>query len=167
MQQSRSIFALIITRLVEKYTATLGLYDLVSRDQGAFDMKLDKVIVHPDYKELTNDVMLARLAKPVQFNDFIQPACFVHATRNILRYTKNKKCYTVGYGLAENMEDALRLQKLEISAKEPSACNNDQLNSVQLKRGTVCVGPPDGKIGGSCKVSEHDLTVCVACEKVR
>lgn len=97
--------------------------------------------------------MLARLDKPIYFNDYIQPACFLPATRNVIRYARNKKCYSVGYGLTDGMEDALRLQKIQIAAKLPNECNSDKLGLVQLKRGSLCVGPPAGHIGGSCKVS--------------
>lgn len=102
---------------------------------------------------MNNDLLLIRLAKPVKFNEKVQPACFVHRTRNIHMFTKRRKCYTVGYGLTDGMVDAIKLQKLEISTKDPSECNSDQLGSVRLRRGTVCVGPPDGKEGGSCKVN--------------
>lgn len=103
--------------------------------------------------DLNNDLLLIKLAKPVKFNEKVQPACFVHRTRNIHMFTKRRKCYTVGYGLTDGMVDAIKLQKLEISTKNPSECNSDQLGSVKLRRGTICVGPPDGKEGGSCKVN--------------
>lgn len=114
-------------------------------------MRIDKIIVHPDYNDLTNDITLMKMSEPVKFNDFIQPACLIHATRNVLEFTKSKYSFTVGYGLIEGMASAARLQKLQIQSKQPSECNSDKLGSVQLRRGTMCIGPMKGKKGGSCK----------------
>lgn len=139
----------------DKYKATLGLYDLVEPEKRSFTVDIDRMVAHPNYKDLTNDLALFRLAKPVEFNDLVQPACLVRATRNVLDYTRGKRCYNVGYGLTEGMNEAIRLQKLRIEPRKPSECNSDKLGSVQLKRGTVCIGPVNGKIGGSCKVSRR------------
>lgn len=138
----------------DNITATLGLYDLVSPDKSSFTKSIDRLIVHPDYKDLHNDLTLLRLAEPVEFNDQVQPACLIQPTRNILGYTKEKKCFTVGYGLTDGMMETVRLQKLEIRTNQASHCNSDKLGSVQLKPGTVCIGPQESQIGGSCKVSD-------------
>lgn len=136
---------------VDKFTVTLGLYDLVSPEHEALALGIDKLIVHPDYNDLANDLTLMRLSKPVEFNEFIQPACLIHPTRNVLDYTRDKFSFTVGYGLTEGMVGAVKLQKLQIKTKMPSDCNSDKLGSVQLRRGTMCIGPPKGHKGGSCK----------------
>ena len=111
------------------------------------------MVLHPNYQNLENDLLMLRLEKPIKISDTIQPACLVQPTRNIQAFTRRRKCYNVGYGLTDGMADAIKLQKVAIVTKQPSDCNSDKLGSVQLKRGTVCIGPPDGKIGGSCKVS--------------
>lgn len=102
---------------------------------------------------MNNDLTLFRLDRAIKFNDYIQPACLIGSTKNVIAYAQRKKCFTVGYGLVEDMVEAIKLQKLQILAKQPSDCNSDKLNNLQLRRGTVCIGPLDGKIGGSCKVS--------------
>lgn len=138
---------------LSEYKVTVGLYDLINPDERSYEMDIDRLIRHPDYEDLTNDLLLIRLARTVTFDDRVQPACFVHRTRNIHLFTKRRKCYTVGYGLTEGMNDAIRLQKMEITTMDPSECNSDQLGIVRLRQGTVCVGPPDNREGGSCKVS--------------
>lgn len=135
----------------KNYTATLGQYDLVTPDETSFSVDIDKLIVHPQYKDLNNDLALFRLAKPVVFNDFVQPICLIDPIRNIHAYTKDKICYTIGYGLTRDMISAIKLQKLKIKTMKPSDCNEDQLGAVKLRRGTICIGPGD-KLGGSCKV---------------
>ena len=137
----------------ERINATLGLYDLISPDNSSFSVAVDKLVVHPDYKEMSNDLALFRLARPVEFNEFIQPACLVGPTRNVLVTTEDKICYTVGFGLTAGMVNAVRLQKLRVVARQPAECNSDTLGSIRLRSGTVCIGPPMGQIGSSCKVS--------------
>lgn len=131
--------------------ATVGLYDMITPENTSVTVHFDKVIVHPNYNnELDNDLSLLRMKEPLKFNDFIQPLCLINATRNILAFTKNRKCYAVGYGLTDNMMASVKLQKLEISAKPPNDCNSDKLDHIQLRAGTICVGPAK-KTGGSCK----------------
>lgn len=137
---------------VDKFKATFGLYDLIIPERESFSVRIDKIIVHPEYNDLTHDITLMRLAEEIKFNDLIQPACLIHGTRNILDYTKDKATYTVGYGLIEGMVSALKLQKLQIKTKQPSECNSDEMGGVVLRRGTMCIGTPDGKEGSSCRV---------------
>lgn len=145
---------------VKNFNATLGLYDMVSPDKSAFTTTIDKIIVHPDYKELNNDLALFRLTAPVSFSDFVQPACLIKATRNVLQYTHAKRCYAVGYGLTAGMVAAVKLQKLRIKPKQPSECNSDQLGYVQLRSNTVCIGVPEGKTGATCKGDSGGPDLC-------
>ena len=44
------------------------------------DVKVEKQIIHPDYKTTrsgiaVNDIMLIKLEKPVEYNDFVSPIC--------------------------------------------------------------------------------------------
>lgn len=135
----------------KNYSATLGLYDLVTPENTSFTVEIDRLIIHPQYRDLNNDLALFRLREPVVFNDFVQPACFIDPIRNLNAYTKDKMCYTIGYGLTNNMISAIKLQKLKIRTKSPRDCNGDRLGAVKLRRGTVCIGPGED-IGISCKV---------------
>lgn len=144
-----------IGRSASNFNITFGLYDLLSPDQGSFSRSVDKLVVHPDYKDLSNDLTLMRLSQPVNFTDQVQPACLVSPTRNIVTTVGERPAFAVGYGLVESMMDAVRLQKLRVSPKQPADCNSDTLGNVQLRRNTVCMGPPPGQIGGSCKVSSR------------
>lgn len=145
---------------VTNFKATLGLYDMVSPDKSAFETTFDRIIVHPDYHELNNDLALFRLAAPISFSEFVQPACLVRATRNVLQYTFAKRCYAVGYGLTAGMVAAVKLQKLRIKPRPPRECNSDTLGSVQLRRNTVCIGVPDGQTGATCKGDSGGPDLC-------
>lgn len=123
-------------------------------------MPIDKVIRHPAYQELTNDLSLMRLARSIEFSEFIQPICLLEPTRDILAYTKSLTCMNIGYGLIENMMQAVRLQKIIIRPLAAEHCNSEKLDDVQLRTGTVCIGPPEGKIGGSCHGDSGGPDVC-------
>lgn len=133
--------------------ASVGLYNLVAPDERAFDVRFDRLLVHPDFNDLNNDLALLRTSKPVALGEFVQPVCLVNATRSVLAFARRRKCYSLGYGLTSDLDEAVRLQKLEISVRAPSECNSDQLNGVQLRPGTVCVGPARRHAGASCRVS--------------
>lgn len=120
-------------------------------DDKSFEAQIDKLILHPQYDDLNNDLALFRLKDPVVFDDFIQPACLISPIRNIEAYTRDKICYSVGYGLTNNMISAIKLQKLRIRTKSPSECNEDHLGAVKLRRSTICIGPGQ-EVGSSCKV---------------
>lgn len=141
---------------MHNFNATLGLYDMVSPDPGAFTTTIDKIIVHPDYQELTHDLALFRLSAPISFSEFVQPACLIGPTRNVLQLTRTRRCYAVGYGLTAGMMAAVKLQKLVIQPQPPSECNSDQLGQVQLRRNTICIGVPQNHTGGSCKVGRRN-----------
>lgn len=135
------------------YTATLGLYNLITPEADALSLPIDKVVLHPEYNDLNNDISLMRLAREVKFNNVIQPVCLIGQTRNVVARTERLQCFNVGYGLVEGMNRPVSLQKIQIRAMNPGECNSDKLNDIHLRTGSVCIGPPPGKLGSACRVS--------------
>lgn len=138
----------------------MGLYDLVTPDATATKVKFDKLVVHPKYNNLNNDVSLFRIKETLKFDDFVQPACLVNKTENVVEHTGKFNCMAVGYGLIDSMAYAIKLQKLEIKPRKPEECNNDQMNNVKLRQNTICIGPMDDKIGGSCQGDSGGPNLC-------
>jgi secreted trypsin-like serine protease len=149
--------------------ATLGLYDLVVPDETAFDVKIDKVIAHPHYDDLDNDLGLFRLEREVEFSKYIQPVCLIGEPRiDLLTYSKERRCYVVGYGMTEGMKFATKLQKLSIQAREPSECNETSTNPLLLKKNTVCIGPNNERdVGSSCMGDSGGPNLCYEPETDR
>lgn len=118
--------------------------------------------MHPEYYDMNNDLALFRLARQVEFNTYVQPVCLVgRETKNLISYAEKRRCYAIGYGLTEGMNFAVKLQKLRINTRSPDECNSDQLNDLELRRGTVCVGPSnDKKMGSSCKGDSGGPNLC-------
>lgn len=131
----------------------MGLYDLLMPDRTSVSIPVAKLVVHEDFEDLNNDLALLKLARPVQFTEHIGPVCLLGPSRSVLAYTRRRKCYALGYGLRADLAVATRLQKLAVTAMAPSECNGDRLNQLELRRGAVCVGPAESKVGSACQVS--------------
>lgn len=140
---------------VGNYKGVLGKYDMLVKEKTETEVKFDKMIRHPNYTDdFQNDLTLFRLDKPVELNDYIQPVCLIDQQHNdSVAFTKNRKCYNVGYGLTESHMEALKLQKLQVEAKKPEECNNATMDALKLVKDSLCIGPRADQVGASCKVS--------------
>lgn len=132
------------------YAATLGLYDLVVPDSGSFEMPIDRVIVHPNYTDLANDLSLMRLVRSVEFDDVIQPICLEDPVEDMINRTRSLDCFNVGYGLIEDMMSAVKLQKISVRVVPISECKTDLKEYWESEPNSLCIGPLEGRIGGSC-----------------
>ena len=73
------------------------------------DIPVAEVILHPDYRRIPpglalNDVMLLKLSRPAQFNDFVAPVCL--PSPNLAEYGEpgapvfgNNNLTVVGWGM--------------------------------------------------------------------
>lgn len=118
-------------------------------DRESFQLAIDKVVLHPNYKDLSDDLSLMRLARRIEFNDRVQPICLDPMKGSASQINK-MRCVNVGYGLLEEAMEAVKLQKIEVRVLEPKECMSDSAGLQQVKPRTLCIGPPEGKIGGSC-----------------
>lgn len=84
------------------YKVTFGQYDLTELEDSVVTFDVDKWVPHPEYNSnLENDLMLLRLDKPVEYNDYIAPACILPNVRNVVDYASSKTCFNIGYGLGK------------------------------------------------------------------
>lgn len=61
---------------------------------------VDEVILHENYDEVNNfyDVALLKLSSPVNWTDFVRPACLPFPSISVLS-PYYKVCYAIGHGL--------------------------------------------------------------------
>lgn len=118
-------------------------------DRESYQLAIDKVVLHPNYKDLYDDLSLMRLARRVEFNEHVQPVC-LDPRRSSASHIRRMRCVNVGYGLLEEMMQAVKLQKIEVTVLEPRDCMSESAELKQVRPRTLCIGPPEGKIGGSC-----------------
>jgi secreted trypsin-like serine protease len=70
-------------------------------DPDAQNLKVDRVITHPDYNDndarnvIINDIALLRLSKPVTFTDTVRPICLPSENVNLQQF---KVCVATGFG---------------------------------------------------------------------
>lgn len=72
-----------------------GDYNLYAMDITEKKFNVSQIILHPKYYpvSLNNDIALIKLAKPVSFNNYIQPICLPSVNEKI-QY--GKVCYVAG-----------------------------------------------------------------------
>lgn len=138
---------------VQNYKGEFGRYDLMVTEKTVQKVTFDKMIVHPEYKDLQNDITLLRLSKPVSFNQNVQPVCVIEERhKDTVLFSKERKCYNIGYGLTVDMVAAVKLQKIEIEVRPAIECNKDKF-TVKLRDRELCMGPRKDHVGASCQVS--------------
>lgn len=61
------------------------------------EVEIEEIIPHPEYSDSTfsNDVMLLKLAEPVEMTDGVSPVCLPVAGED---YTAGRHCYSTGWG---------------------------------------------------------------------
>ncbi|KAJ8021024.1 Hyalin [Holothuria leucospilota] len=77
----------------------LGEVHLTNESVTRVNRSVEWIIVHPGYHSivLDNDIALIQLTEPVEFDDFVSPAC-LPSDSNIIEEEKYSKCYATGWG---------------------------------------------------------------------
>ena len=80
------------------FTVTLGIRHLSDNHEHKVEIGADQVIMHPDYGDINgiaNDVALLHLSEPVEFSDYVRPACLATAQNETGAYSR---CWIAGWG---------------------------------------------------------------------
>ncbi|KAM4534089.1 chymotrypsin-like elastase family member 2A [Odontesthes bonariensis] len=131
-----------------KYRVVVGEYNLYEYDGSEQFIRVDTVIVHPDWNDdlaKGNDIALLKLANPMYDNGFVEIATFPYPEQTL---PHGFTCYITGWGLMDHIGSAPdKLQVAPINVVEHSVCSQHEWwGSIALKT-MVCAGG-DGVISG-------------------
>lgn len=145
-----------------RYRVVVGLNDMANHEASAVRHRVMKVIVHPGWSgdrsnDMSNDIALVQLAKPVKFNDYVQPACLPDQVDSDSLYTPGAAAILSGWGemdpKAPTQEEPGRmptaLQATMMPIIETEACANANEWYQQMVTGTMmCAGFMEGGVDG-------------------
>jgi secreted trypsin-like serine protease len=105
------------------------------------EIKVEKVVIHPKWNSrvIDNDIALFKLAKPVTFTDYIQPACLPSVPAPL----GSKDCYITGWGKIRHpgsMHSYLQQAVMPpVDSKTCYAKNKGTIN-IPITAGMQCAG---------------------------
>ncbi|XP_053222974.1 suppressor of tumorigenicity 14 protein isoform X1 [Podarcis raffonei] len=121
-------------------TAYMGLLDQGDRSNSNVQQRgLKRVIRHPYFNDASydNDIAVAELSSPVEFNKYIQPICLPDVTHD---FPVGKSLWVTGWGATqESGNGASILQKLEIRVINQTVCRSLMVPNDVTDR-MMCVG---------------------------
>jgi len=83
----------------EENMVVVGMHNRNSPENTAQRVRVTDVIVMPKYgrlgREMSNDVMLLKLERPLTFNDAVSPVCLPSQFKSI---ASGRRCFSTGWG---------------------------------------------------------------------
>lgn len=139
----------------------LGEYNQTSTSgrTAVVDIEVDEAIPHPNYKktEKYDDIGLIRMKQPVQFSEFIRPACLSETSGRELR-----EAIATGWGKTSyKSKGSDILMKVQLEMFSDSECRQQfimESNTATFRNGInaqtqFCAGSRD-KLKDVCQVME-------------
>ncbi|XP_068401891.1 transmembrane protease serine 3 isoform X1 [Eschrichtius robustus] len=143
--------------LPKSWTIQVGLVSLL--DSPAPSHLVEKIIYHSKYKpkRLGNDIALMKLARPVAFNDMIQPVCLPNSEEH---FPDGKMCWTSGWGATEDGGDASPvLNHAAVPLISNKICNHRDVYGGIISPSMLCAGYLKGGVD-SCQGDSGGPLVC-------
>ncbi|XP_078285397.1 testisin-like [Rhinoraja longicauda] len=123
----------------DNWTAVFGVHLLDQATKNIQKRTIKTIKIHPNATNFDYDVALLELAEPVEYTDFVQPACLPAATTSISGQT----CTTIGWGQTNENAGPLsnELLKTEVKVFTKSKCREKMPKIVSH---VICAGAPEG-----------------------
>ncbi|XP_021196495.2 transmembrane protease serine 9 isoform X1 [Helicoverpa armigera] len=152
-------------RLVDQNTLTvyLGKHNLRTSVEGVQVRFVGKITVHPDYNATTfsRDVAILELREPVQYSDWIRPACLWPDNEIALKNVIGKKGSVVGWGFDDTgvATEELSLVEMPVVSQETCIRSYSEFFVRFTSDYTYCAGYRDGLYNEKTGVRES-TSVC-------
>lgn len=140
------------------FSVKFGEHDRKSFEGTEVRIRVDKVIRHPQYDKLTNDIALMKLEHPVKLNKYISPVCL--PTGNVPAGTR---CYITGWGMTHFPGDMTRfLQQgvLPVVTNEKCYEKNKHLVPKPVTNDMICGGSGGSDPQNGCHGDSGGPYVC-------
>ncbi|XP_039466216.1 serine protease 27-like isoform X2 [Oreochromis aureus] len=119
----------------------LGVQNLTGAFPPVVGLRVDKIICHPDYRNLTlkNNICLLKLSTPVNFTDYIQPICL--AAENSTFYAGTNTWLT-GFGITSNLTfpNILQEANVPVVGNNECQCYYEDLTFSSITENMICTG---------------------------
>ncbi|XP_078283169.1 transmembrane protease serine 9-like [Rhinoraja longicauda] len=126
-------------RTADNWTAVFGVHFLGQTTKNIQKRTIKRIKIHPHATNYDYDVALLELSKPVEYTDFVQPACLPAATTSI----SGQICTTIGWGQTDENAGRLsnELLKTEVKVFTKSKCREKMPKKASH---VICAGAPEG-----------------------
>lgn len=110
------------------------------------DFDFEEIIEHPDYGKrgvVSDDIALIRLARPIKFNEWIQPVCLPDRDMDVPAALGEKWAIITGWGFTENGTTSDRLLQVSLPLVDMARCNQTYQGKLVGKQ--LCFGGTKGQ----------------------
>ncbi|KAK2150171.1 hypothetical protein LSH36_419g00023 [Paralvinella palmiformis] len=148
------------------YRVRVGEYNRLVTDADELTLKIDKVIKHADYSDMTsaNDIALIKTSKKIVFNEYVKPICLPGANTQL---SINSDVEIAGWGVTEDdLTSASEIvQKANMKLASLSLCQrtygsrivNDDMLCVTDGYGDNIRSACSGDSGGPLMLRSNDV----------
>jgi len=141
-----------------KFSIRVGEHDRWKEEGTEVDIKVSKVIRHPqfDHHTYNNDIALLKLERPIKFNRYVSPVCLPQKD-----VPAGTKCFVTGWGQTEHegLSHILKQGRLPVvTNKECWIHNNHRHHPVY--DGMICAGSGGSELTSACHGDSGGPLVC-------
>ncbi|KAJ7415909.1 Acrosin [Willisornis vidua] len=134
-------------RNISRLYLVIGATQLTKPGPWAQLRRIKQLQVHESYNkdDMSNDIALVKLNKPVLCSPYTQLACVPDATLNV---SELETCYVAGWGAttARAQKSSDILQEARVHLINVKLCNSSRWYAGKIHSHNLCAGYPEGKI---------------------
>eukprot|EP00057_Strongylocentrotus_purpuratus_P021674 XP_011676148.1 PREDICTED: transmembrane protease serine 3-like [Strongylocentrotus purpuratus] len=142
------------------FTVTLGIRHLSDSHEHKVVREADSVVMHPDYGDINgiaNDIALVHLSEPVEFNDYVRPACLATIQNETMAYSR---CWIAGWGTTFSGGSISNdLQKALVNIISHDICSGLYSQYGIVEEAELCAGYIEGGVD-SCQGDSGGPLTC-------